>query len=159
MIHSCLTMQGYCTWYFDVFVSSVSLFQEKRRESLRVYSPEELWTPPTLAKFFSTGIAVGLKIPLILDALLPLILHMTTNGSKIPRLQDILWVVINQLRFFFCHSKLSLGFLIFLYPLPFDPEKCKACTYTYLIINNLQNSYCYKFFAPLLSLVYSECAK
>lgn len=41
--------------------------QEKQRGSLRVYIQEAPWTLLALAKFFNTGIAVGLKIPLTLD--------------------------------------------------------------------------------------------
>jgi hypothetical protein len=41
--------------------------QEKQRGSLRVYIQEAPWILPAPAKFFNIGIAVGLKIPLILD--------------------------------------------------------------------------------------------
>ncbi|KAI3462584.1 hypothetical protein Pfo_019247, partial [Paulownia fortunei] len=44
--------------------------------SLRAYTQAAPWTPLTLEKFFNTGIVVGLKIPLILDALQHLTLLM-----------------------------------------------------------------------------------
>ena len=44
--------------------------QEKRKGSLKVYILGAPWILPTLAGFSNIGIAVDLKIPLTLDALL-----------------------------------------------------------------------------------------
>ena len=76
--------------YFDatsfpmLYITS-SLFhspypQEKRRGSSRASTQEAPWIHLTLVRFFNTGIAVDLKIHLILDALLPLTLPMMTDG-------------------------------------------------------------------------------
>lgn len=56
------------------------LVQEKQRGSLRACTVEAPWIPPTLAKFCNIGIVVGLKIPLILDALLLLTFRMMTDA-------------------------------------------------------------------------------
>uniref|UniRef100_A0A9I9DL93 Uncharacterized protein n=1 Tax=Cucumis melo TaxID=3656 RepID=A0A9I9DL93_CUCME len=53
----------------------------KPSESLKVYTWEEQWTLQTLAKFFNTGIAVGLRILSIQDVLLLHTHHMTMTNN------------------------------------------------------------------------------
>lgn len=68
---------------FDWISFYLPLPQEKLRESLRVCMKGVPWTLLTLAKFFSIGIAVDLKIHLILVALLLLTPPMMTNVDAI----------------------------------------------------------------------------
>lgn len=77
------TLRGIDTWYRCNFIFSFYVVQEKLRESLRAYIQAAPWIPQTPAKFSNTGIVVGLKIPLILDALQHLILHMMINDATV----------------------------------------------------------------------------
>lgn len=70
---------------FD-FPSPIQFPQEKQRGSLRVYIQEAPWILLALAKFFNIGIAVGLKIPLILDVQqLPIPPMMIDEAGNLPR--------------------------------------------------------------------------
>ncbi|KAH6800856.1 hypothetical protein C2S52_001320, partial [Perilla frutescens var. hirtella] len=54
---------------------------EKLRESLRAYIRAAPWIPLILERFTNIGIVVGLKMPLILDALQHLTLPMTIEDA------------------------------------------------------------------------------
>lgn len=69
------------SWMYLLISVAVAIGQEKQRGSLSLSMPGVQWTPLIPGKSLNTGIAVGLKIHLILGVLPLLMFHMMIETS------------------------------------------------------------------------------